>query len=217
MKPFVLLLAAFLFVWAEETLLHFSHTFETTLVPDRIATRLVLDFRHEQSRNAQSHAQEAIKMLTNASSLCSGGGIGLRPEYRHREGRSERIGFIATIDLRCESGDAEGIDRLIVRSREAAERFEGTLTLSPPKRTVSTRQRLDAQNRLEQEAIGWATRRLSALAEQFAQRQCQLHELRLEPMRTPAGAVRMMQTETHEPLNSEEPFSLTLNWSARCQ
>lgn len=216
MKKFLLSTLLIGSLAAEETLLSFSHTFQTHLIPDRISAALDLGFRHTDSHTAKRNAQEALKLLSAAQGLCTGGAVGLRPEYRHHEGRSERIGFVASISLHCQSSDAEAIDRVITQAQEATARFDGELSLQAPRRIISTDQRLNAQTRLESEAIGWAARRLSTLAAQFAQRSCSLYEMRFEPASLPS--VRMMAASANTlPLQSEEPLELTLHWSARCQ
>jgi hypothetical protein len=220
MKQIWLLLFAALFVYAEEsTLLHFSHTFETMVAPDRIATSLSATFQDTQSATATRNAQEALRAIPDASGHCSGGGISLQPAYRHEAGRSERIGFIAAFTLRCESADGEAIDRIITQADEATTRFDGTLNLQPPKRIISAAAQLKAQSALESEAIGWATRRLNALAGQFAQRACQLSELRFEPHNSASAhpVMRTMSQESALPIQSSEAFSLTLHWRAQCR
>ena len=208
-------------LWAEETLLHFSHSFEMTVQPDRLSAGMNIAFTRSAANEAKALAERAAANLHDLEGLCKGGAAGVTPEYRYDKGKATLIGHNAGLDLACEfaPGDLPRFDRVRAALQEAADRENGRFVLRAPQRTVSNTLQKQAQTALENEALAYAFARLSNLRQSFNLGTCQIREITFQPGFSQPPVYRMMaaKAESSEPLQTEEKLTLNANWTIGCQ
>lgn len=220
MRLFLVLLFA-LSLWAEETLLHFSHTFETPVQPDRLNAGMSLTFTRSAANEAKALAERAAATLRDLEGLCKGGAVNVTPEYRYDSGKTTLIGHGAGFDLTCEFAPSElaRFDRVRAALQEAAVQNNGRFVLRAPQRTVSSVLQKQAQTLLENEALTYAFARLSNLRQNFNLGTCQIREISFQPgfIQPPVYRALSAKMESAEPLQSEEKLTLSANWTVGCK